>query len=233
MDGWMTFLFTVAVLLGGAVVLTLLAALSSLRDAKPSEGSGETGVATTRGDDSGFREGLGRLAAVEGKIGQISRLIDLTERSGGADSGELLERQRLFLRYLVDYADKYSALALRRMYRDELDWILSLMDDATWMERIEAFRERMKMVHDDFASRGYFGTHPILDLAFEDISRDFDDTTRKLLSAQTGRLIEGESPITEAATLRLHAEGRPAIFDADFSDLDRAFDRFVAELELS
>ena len=98
------------------------------------------------------------------------------------------------------------------------------------MEKTGAFREKLLREHRDFASKPYFGEHPALDEALADIIADLDDTTTRLLVAETTRLLDDESPLAEAASLRLRRDEEALA--TVIAELDRSFDRFAARLEL-
>ncbi|HUX41242.1 MAG TPA: hypothetical protein VMV83_08780 [Rectinemataceae bacterium] len=227
LDGpWL--LLLLAVLAGGAIAATLLAAFGTRgRREDRDEGMGNWEASSREWEEySGVEGDFARLAATETRIGKLTQLIELTGK-GPSEKGEVLARERVLLAYLVDFADKCSALLLRRSYREQVDWLMSL-DEGDWIGKSAAFREKIVHEHGELASKGYFGEHPVLDEALADILVDFDRSTEKLLVTETARLLDDESPIVGAAALRLR-EDEEALATV-IAELDRSFDRFAARL---
>ena len=224
------FLFFFAIFAGGAILVTLFAAfVGGDGEGRKSAGRrGTDGQEPREGAATDIEGATARLAGVEARIDKLSQLILLSGKDPAR--AELLGRELTLQAYLVDVADKLSALILRRSYRDEFGWLLTLLDDERWMEKTGAFREKLLREHRDFASKPYFGEHSALDEALADILADLDDTTTRLLVAETTRLLDDESPIAEAASLRLRRDEEALA--TVIAELDRSFDRFAARLEL-
>ena len=230
-DGLSLLLF--AIFAGGAILVTLFAAFAGRGDegerAEGHCGTEEPDYPEEHGSDIG--EAMARLAATEARIEKLLHLIEYTGHDAArAKEGDIIARERTLLAYLVDVADKRAALILRRSYRDEADWLMSLLDDQGWMEATTAFREKLLREHEAFASKSYFRTHPALDEALSDILADFDRATTRLLAEETSRLFDDETPIAEAASIRMR-EDEEALATI-IAELDSSFDRFSARLEL-
>ena len=224
---WLLILF--AILAGGAIAATLFAAFSARKGGEEgAEGSREKEASERKGGDGpGVGDDFARLAATQARIEKLSLLIEFTGH-GPAETGDILARERILLAYLVDLADKCSALLLRRSYREQVDWLLSLLGDEDWIEKSSTFREKLIHEHGELATKTYFGGHPLLDEALSEILADFDGTTARLVVAETARLLDDESPIVEAASLRMR-EDEEALASV-IAELDRSFDRFAARL---
>ena len=222
-------LFLLLLVAGGAAVLTILTALSNREAKRGGRNPREVGPEPDSIDQP--FAGLERLASVEGKITQLSRLIGFAEKDSAANA-DLLVKQRRLLDYLQTYRDRYAALVLRQRYCEELEWLLSLVDDETWIEKLDAFRGRLFHSHEELGAGPYFDAHPLLDLALKEILSDLESTTQSLLSLETGKMIGEESPLEEEAIARRCEELRNTSLESGLAELNRSFDRFMAELDL-
>lgn len=220
-------LLLLAILAGGAIAATLMAAFGT-RGREENRENGRDDWESSRDEEgSGVEADFARLAEAETRIGKLTQLIELTGRGAGSGS-EILERERVLLAYLVDFADKCSALLLRRSYREQADWLLSLFDGGDWIGKSAAFREKIVHEYGELAAKRYFVTHPVLDEALAEILADFDRGTQRLLATETARLLDDESPIVGAAAIKMR-EDEEALASV-LAELERSFDRFAARL---
>lgn len=220
----MNLLVFLALILGGAVALTLYAALfmkgPGERDEAGEDAAGEAAAFSLR------------LAEIAAKIAELRRLIEYSESAAGPGPEAVIPRQRSFLAYLLDYEDRYAALFLESSYRSELEALLPLLEEEGWIERFRAFRAHVEQVAEELRARMPSGPHAALDAALEDLRRDLAGLDEALLEAHTGRLIASESPLANAEGLaEANRRSREALASRR-EELDAAFDRFVAEREL-
>ena len=230
MDDGPWLLLFLAILASGAIAATLLAAFGARgRKGEGDEGTSRRESPAQEEEGPGVEEDFARLVETETRIAKLSQLIELTDRDT-SKPGDLLARERIFLDYLVDFADKCSALLLRRSYREQVAWLTSLFDEGDWIGKSAAFREKLVHEHGELAAKSYFGEHPFLDEALADILADFDVSTERLVTAETARLLDDESPIVGASSLKMREEEEALA--AVLAELDRSFDRFAARMGL-
>ncbi|HUX36500.1 MAG TPA: hypothetical protein VMV44_01240 [Rectinemataceae bacterium] len=227
-----TLLLLLTLIVGGAMLLTLLAASIG--------GRGRSGGMSrkARADDDDYDADFTLLADTETKIEELSQMMDYAilanagYRDGKRATEDLLEKQRLIRSYLVDYAGQCCSLLLRRIYCDEVGWFLSLLDEGSISAKSEAFRGRLRKIHDDFAERKYLGQSESLDKALEDVLADFDLTMQGLIADRMESLIGSESPLSADASMKRRGRLLAENLEAGHAALNKSFDLFSAELEL-
>lgn len=222
-----SFLALIALLLGGAIVLTLYAAFfigRPGREAKPAPGADDAGA-----EGRNFTE---RLIEIAAKARELSQLIRYAESGGPPSEDSILPRQRRFLAYLLECADRYAALALERRLRAELDILLPLLEGSEAIGRLRAFRLRVSEEAAELASDMPMEGHPELDDTARRLLGELDEIERRIVEGRTSDLVASESPIANSAELADLRAGEKGAMEKRFSELDRAYDRFLAELEL-
>jgi hypothetical protein len=233
MGGWLTFLFLSLLIVGGAIALTLFAVFMTNKKTRGSSDRSVPELSAKIPASERIEDYFERLQSIEVKIGAVSQLMDYTRSTqAGEGTKAVLERQRAFLDYLVDYADKYCALILKEVYVGEVDGLLSLSGDETWIEESRAFRERLRNIYKGYASRPYLGSHAALDEAFAAIIREYDQILKQLIESRTTRLLRSESPVDRAESLKKEGRLADAALETSLAELDEAFDLFLAEREV-
>jgi hypothetical protein len=177
-----------------------------------------------------------RLLSIESKIRDLDLLrAALVGSAGEFDVRGVVEKQDAILSYLRGYHDKYQGLLLARMAAERLRELASA--ELGVEAEILGIAELKKAVQQRYVymrERSPGGIHEELDRRKEEADRRIDSALREIVIVATNRIIASESPLSrDRRPGPDRAEALVAEGGESEASLNREYDRFLSEIELS
>jgi|GEM_PF-3479061 len=177
-----------------------------------------------------------RILSIERKINDLTMLGKaLEEAANGLEIRGVIEKQENLRNYLIDYCEKYRALLLKKHFTERASVFLAA--DLSAEARVQGVIELKKDMNEEYRTlleKSYSDSHVYLDAQKGEIDAASDALLREVVIAATNQIIASESPLSERLSIQegtaeqLFANGK-----AGEEELNREYDRFLTEIELS
>ncbi|HTX73877.1 MAG TPA: hypothetical protein VMC79_13685, partial [Rectinemataceae bacterium] len=146
-----------------------------------------------------------------------------------------IQKQQKIRSYLIDYFEKYRALLYKKHFTERAGMLLA--SDLGVEARVQAVIQLKKDMDEEYRAlreKSFSDDHAYLDTQKRQIDAMSDRLLRDIVIAATNQIIASESPLSERFSVQ---EGSTEQFVADGrageEDLNREYDRFLTEIELS
>jgi hypothetical protein len=196
---------------------------------------GKAGSPAVEGAPGGDIDLEQRILSIEKKIEDLATLRKVVEDGAGGDLGEILVKQDRIAEYLVDYHDRYQGLILERTFIEGAEALLSGgLEPVMLAQGIAELRKEIRQRHQYLRAKPYSTSHRHLDARLAEIDTKLESLLRRVVVEATNQIIASESPLSRVSGIpKEQAEVLVGDGKASEEKLNREYDRFLSEIELS